>query len=167
MIAELDIDYCSALYGAIYGALLSLIFIWAGYKYERWCLFKSARRELIASLKFNRERADQMFRQFASGMTPNYNFDTTGLIIWTNRASEVLNEKIIKDLNWTRFQMDHANCQLNSFYVSIRLSEQGSNYRKNMKHQDISEVYGLLQTIQSGAQNLSEDIQKLKTIRFL
>lgn len=100
----MNIDYFSSIYGAIYGGLLGILLLFLGFKAERYLTQKTAKRELIRSLRFNRERADQIFQQFAANITPNYTFDTTGFIIWTNACAGILDDSLIDRLNWHRYK---------------------------------------------------------------
>lgn len=63
--------------------------------------------------------------------------------------------------------MDHANVILQTYYVALRLSEDGGRYRLKYKHQDISEVYRQVGVIQKGAPLLIEDIQKIGWLRLV
>ncbi len=79
-----------------------------------------ARSALLAALRFNDDRATQMLGQFAQGAIPNYQFDTTGLIIWLSRSSDLFEKDVLEKINWHRYQLDHLNTQLTTFYVFAR-----------------------------------------------
>ena len=79
---------------------------------------KSAKEALIDRLKFNNDRALQMLRQFNDiKETPNYLFDTTGVIIWLSLSSKVFSKQLIEEINWHRYQLDHLNSKLSTYYL--------------------------------------------------
>jgi hypothetical protein len=80
----------------------------------------TAKQALMERLEFNGTRITQMLGQFSSGVeVPNYPLDTTGIIVWLTLSYDVLNGELIKDINWHRYQLDHLNTKLHTYYLLI------------------------------------------------
>lgn len=95
-----------------------------------------AKKALIERLTFNNDRALQMLDQFDGGKEiPNYLFDTTGIIIWLSLSSELFSKKLISDLNWHRYQLDHLNSKLSTYYLFMI---NGFLKTKDQYHQDLN-----------------------------
>src|SRR5712664_3458536 len=112
-------EYWFAFLGALLGALTA-IWLTKRQDAERKYLAKKA---LADRLHFNAERATQMLGQFGSGSCPNYLFDTTGIIIWLTRAADIMDEQLITDINWHRYQLDHLNAKLSVYYITAIASQ--------------------------------------------
>jgi len=104
-----------ALLGTFFGASAALYLANCQNK-KRKFLAKTA---LAERLQFNFERATQMLGQFGSGISPNYLFDTTGIVIWLTVTADILDNNLIAAINWHRYQLDHLNAKLSVYYISI------------------------------------------------
>lgn len=157
-------DYLNAFIGAVFGTASSVGLAYVIYIMERRRERKSAKKALMDGLRFNDDRAVQMLGQFAVGVTPNYQFDTAGLIIWISRSEGLFNDKLVRAINWHRYQMDHANTILATYYVFARLTS-GSDYSTGILAADHREAVASLTTIHNGTHTLLVEIAQESTTR--
>lgn len=94
------------------------------------------------------------------GITPNYKFDTGGLVIWLSRSTDIIPPKIRDEISWHRYQMDHANTILETYYVFIRLWNGGIE-KAHIQKQDINEIIERLRTIQENTARHIEALRRL------
>ena len=122
-----------------------------------------AKEALINRLTFNNDRILQMLGQFGGGKeTPNYLFDTTGIIIWLSLSSELFSEQLISDINWHRYQLDHLNSKLSTYYLTIS-TFQGNNLElhKAIKEQSLQSIVLQLKKVSGAFCPLIQKIDKV------
>lgn len=160
---DMEADYLNAAIGAVFGAILSVgtayYFIFKEIRKNR----REAKEALLEGLRFNDDRAVQMLGQFAIGMTPNYQFDTTGLIVWLSKSAGLFRDDLLKRINWHRYQMDHANTMLATYYVCVRVLGDRID-KRDVLAESFREIHGSLTEIHSGTHRLLKEIELEATI---
>lgn len=104
--------------GALLGAGVAILFL----KHQNRQRKYFAKKAIADRLHFNVERATDMLSWFAKGGIPNFLFDITGIVIWLTLATDILDDQLIKDISWHRYQLDHLNAKLSVYYTTTALS---------------------------------------------
>ena len=113
---ELWYAFCGALLGSGVALIIAHLDNKRRTKHER----TAAKKALMERLEFNGTRITQMLGQFGSGVeVPNYPLDTTGIVVWLTLSYDVLDGDLVKDINWHRYQLDHLNTKLHTYYLLV------------------------------------------------
>lgn len=159
----LGINWPQIIYAAI-GAFMGAALAFLGALHKRHKDKLRAKDELIKSLQFNLERLIQMMGYFSNGGHPNFTLDTTGIVLWTALAADILPDEVRHDVNWQRYQLDHINNKLSVFFIT-NLQNQSFHGIERYKGLDLNRVWGISDHIQITAKELSQVITKLGKVR--
>ena len=146
-------DYWLLFLGAVIGALVTVALAKHEFKKAELRELRLSRDALLERLLFNEDRAVQMLALFAEAkLQPDFNLDTTGIIIWLSRSSGILTPETIKAINWHRYQLDHINSKLALFqlYRATGASQTAETLRQSIcehlheVHKGLEHLRGLL-----------------------
>jgi len=93
-------DYWFLVLGAALGALTTVW--WAKHEFKRFQSTEKglSKNALLERLQFNDDRVVQILAQLASRkLTPDFTFDTTGIIIWLSRIEGILPAETVQAIN--------------------------------------------------------------------
>ena len=142
----------SIIIGIVISLLTTGVSIWAGFKIavnlsakDRETRNKSIKRQLVAALRFNAERAEQAAKQLKEGGQPNYPFGILALNTVLVEAHGFIDESLFNDIFWGIYRMGHVNAKLavvNASFVSLVTSDEDTRglslYRADLlKHYEI------------------------------
>ena len=146
-------DYWYATIGAIIGSLISI-----------WWTKRELRREqrqdkqkyivrLRDCLLFNVDRLKQAKDQLQQEIVPNYPLDTAQLNDWIVQSSELLDKKLIQEIDWQRYQLDHITAKISavSLFVVLRsggmMGGQAGEYYKALMSSLREHIDGALKSL--------------------
>jgi hypothetical protein len=78
---------------------------------------ESAKAALIERIRHNDWLIVEMLRYFGQGGSPSFLLDPNGILIWLSRSASLLDPATVKQVYDFRYQLDHLNSKLATFYV--------------------------------------------------
>jgi hypothetical protein len=116
----------SIIIGIVTSVLTTGVSIWVGValtkvqaKRDRSARGQSVKSQLLAALRFNKERADQAAQQIAAGGKPNFPYATTALNGLIVDAHGFASDELLRNIAWTSYQMEHVDAKLMVVNVSF------------------------------------------------